>query len=508
MKKQKSFSMIVRKSYTYTEIRYPERAHTFDIEAFLDHNLTEEDPDGSSLLYAFIDDRDSSIRIPVYYTQRLIRNLNYNKEEYKLKKSKRHISKTKHLAPHIRIKSSYTPYDYQIPHIEFLSNPHTNHKLLDLQTGKGKTFCALNAICNLNRRTLIIVPPTLLELWYKSIKDILVIREDKDIYVIKGKQSIINLESFNTDDDSNIPSIFLASNNTLSSYINNLNKYPPTFPPCLKLFKRFRFGTKVIDEIHLNFLRNLLIDLNTSIPHNLYLSATPGRSSYRSNFIFNNVYPLEIRSNLSIDDKYIIDYEVFYELRGRLPVRYFNIRNRGYSQIRFEKYILKRDFLYKQLVYNVILPLIKIFYLNDTKARKNKLLIFVALQKTAHLLKDMYSSMDEFKGVKITTFLGGDPDSYLRENDIIISTLGSMGTGKDVKGIARIISLVSIRSPILLKQMVGRMRKHETDQIVFHLVNQIVPSHLNHYRQRLGTYRNVVKDIKVKSLTGIITDGG
>ena len=68
-----------------------------------------------------------------------------------------------------------------------------------------------------------------------------------------------------------------------------------SLPSYKKLQETIGFATKIFDECHLNFYANTQIDLQSSISHNIYLSATYMRSDPQGKKIFNLVFPPERR---------------------------------------------------------------------------------------------------------------------------------------------------------------------------------------------------------------------
>ena len=82
---------------------------------------------------------------------------------------------------------------------------------------------------------------------------------------------------------------------TLALYAVENNEPYSELPSYDELLRTLGIGIKVVDECHLNFNTNALIDLKSNVKMNIYLSATYQRSSYQGRKIFNMVFPTELK---------------------------------------------------------------------------------------------------------------------------------------------------------------------------------------------------------------------
>ena len=418
------------------------------ISSFINRNLIEYDNDDIKYTYVHISSKKDYdvLKFPRQTFWLFKKYLNTNNIRFVIKPCFTRMNNAENLDPHIRMKKRIKPKDHQKPYIDFLIDSNNSMRLLDSYPGSGKTFSTTYAIVQLKKKALIIMPLSLLQQWYDRLREYTTIRQ-QDIYPIVGSKALYELNYRIYNNEPITESIFLCSITTLHNYIKNNN---PEYLSLDQLLAYLKCGIKVHDEVHLNFHQNVLIDLHANIPVNFYLTATPGRSLYKSDRIFKLIYP---------------------------------------------NYILRRPGLVDQLD-DILLSCIQRFYFNgDTP--KGRMLIFA---NTGRMIKHIVQSLqqaEELKqyDLKISQFMSNDPKSILSTSDIIVTTIGSSGVGKDISNISCILCFISIRSSILTKQIIGRIRESdiETTNFVF-LVNEELRSHRKHDKIR----QSYVKIKKVK----------
>jgi superfamily II DNA or RNA helicase len=389
--------------------------------------------------------------------------------------------------------SKFSDRDYQVPMIDFLSN-HTNLlRGLEMQTGKGKTYCSIRALSKIGKRALIIVPANLIDQWYRAINEILILPNDS-VAIIKGSKSISEIEDRLVKENKK-PTLIIASISTLIRFIDDSAESGDIEAP-QKLIERLGIGVKIIDECHMSFRAVVKIDLSFDIRLNLYLSATYVRTNRQSNRIFNIIFDREVKYGIEEYDRYISIIECQYSLRKMHDGRTKTAR--GYSQIRFEKDILRHAYLQDHLFENVILRLIKDFYLAD-KLEGHKLLILVGLRDMAYTLGDYLRDVLTEFDLTIQEYLGEHSDDVLEESDIIISTTGSCGTGKDIKNLKTCILFTSFGAKALTSQTLGRLRKLSdgTTPEFIYLICKNLTSHIRHAEKRRLIYKSQAKEYKL-----------
>lgn len=372
-----------------------------------------------------------------------------------------------------------TDRENQIPIIKHLSRTDVPIVCSDLFMGQGKTYCAMRAIQELKLRSLIICDGLVVQ-WYKEIL-LKTSLTEKDIYIIKGADSIVKLWKKKPQ-----CAIYIAGIDTVRNYASH-KKDPYTLLPSYQDFlKQFQIGIKVIDEFHLNFAAIVSIDMKSICPRNIYLSATPDRSSKVEKEIFQTVFPTEFIIGGESRPKYVNC--TFYRYNLEFP----NLKNLmtayGYSHAKYEEFIAENSSVRQRFIDHVLLPLIHSHY-TSIKKDKQKLLIFA---KTVNFCTMIKGYLDHrLPNLDIRTFTQQDPESNLEEADIIVSTPTSCGTGKDIKHLRTVITTCSIASEPLVTQMFGRLRMLPSGDIPEYVDmynGKINPQHF-HYTKRKKLYQ-------------------
>lgn len=460
---------------------------TVSIFPFLKKHLIEYEWDyrfkvNKPKYFYFKFDRGSdTLYLPVNILKYLESYFNYNGVVYEINE----LQPNDTIFIHTNNISTFIDREEQTDAIKFLTNG-PGMKALELQTGKGKTYIAIRSIIEINKRALIIVPASLLNQWYEDLRAIC----DAEISLIRGNRSIYDLVKNNYETDAGI---FVASVNTLQDYACGSQAYE-VLPPMMDFIRDLKIGIKVVDECHLNFNANTLIDIQSiNIQHNIYLSATYIRSSKASDNIFKKIYPDEIKFDNSKYDSYVNITECRYSL-GQINPKYIST-NRGYSQFKYEKLILRSQSKLNEFIRRILLPLVETYF-STIKNDNQKLLLLVGLRDFADMLTAWFR--DTYPEFNTISYLHGTDDSELEDADVIISTLGSAGTGKDIKGLRTVILFTSFSSRALSLQSLGRLRKLPNDTPEFiYLVNTALESHKHHAKIKRDIYRSAGKTFNV-----------
>jgi superfamily II DNA or RNA helicase len=373
----------------------------------------------------------------------------------------------------------------QVAVVEFLTNESCGFRPLALATGMGKTVSSIYAACKLGYPTLISLA-LLIDQWYKSILTFTKISRD-DIYVVKGFDALANL--WKGIENGFRPKIILFSMRTLSLYA--VSNEPPynELPPYDELLRKLAIGVKIVDECHLNFNTNTLIDLYSNVKMNIYLSATYQRSNYQGRKIFNLVFPEELKFGEQFVKKYTTVYLCAYHLsiNPRDLGRFKSFK--GYNHAKYENYLVRYKNVFKYFMDIVISNCLYRYYDNYKKSGQH-CLILVQTQQFAcavadHLLKTRSDT--------VSVFFAGSKDVYGKEenleSDVIISTIKSCGVGRDIKNLKTCISTVSFSSPPQCTQILGRLRELPNEETIFvDIYNTEVQQHIRHMYNRSVIY--------------------
>lgn len=348
-------------------------------------------------------------------------------------------------------------------------------------SNSGKSYTAVRSIMEIGKRALISVPASLMVQWEAALQSMC----DVNIGVIRGNETVCKLvaNKYETDVD-----VFLASINTLRDYACRASVYN-VLPPLANFMNKLKIGVKVVDECHINFNANVLIDIQCNIKHNLYLSATYMRSSKNSDTIFRRIFPNDIRYDSQKYNRYVNITEVRYSI-GKIPEKLVNT-DRGYSQFKYEKLLLRSEIKLSDFISRVLCPITERYFVQLRKPNQ-KLLILVGLREFADMLARWYRST--YPELNVCTFLHGSDEKGLDDADVILSTLGSAGTGRDIKNLKSTFLFTSFSSESLATQSLGRLRKldNDTPEFVF-LVNTEIDAHCRHAKSKQVLYKELGK---------------
>lgn len=368
--------------------------------------------------------------------------------------------------------------DHQVPLIEKCSSLVKGMKGLSAQTGKGKTYCAIRAICNLGQAAVVIAPG-LADQWIDSFEKFT--GERDSIYKIQEFKSLDILMRSDW-----MPKVFVCSIQTMQAYSKGRDNYKLLPYNFKKFFEHYGIGVKVIDECHLNFHATVKMDLITNVPYNIYCSATFGQTNKYAARIFDVVYPKSIRFGEDDYDRYVTVH--FFNYSGEVSESKC-VRQRGYSHMRYEMQLLKKVTKFENHFNELFVPIISMFYIN-TRQPGDKMLIFCStiafIEKVAEKIRHTWPDLN------VVEYVGDATKDMLTDADIIVATVGKAGTGLDIKGLTVVYSTVSIRTSILSSQMLGRLRKINGKNLVYvDRCDANLHSHRRHAEERKANLKSM-----------------
>ena len=335
-----------------------------------------------------------------------------------------------------------------------------SHKItLELKPGVGKTFIATYATSKLQLKPLVIAPTTLLKnQWVEEFEGCGIPREDiaTRIWDAPGKKLCVV---------------------TIASMELELGK---DWEKLMKVIDESSFGIKIVDEAHLHLKGVLRLDAICNIKHNWYLSATLGRSDEMEDNILNRALLDADRfiGNSSYEEyqkEFVNIYmqDIYYYPSARLCEQTFKYGTKGLIKATYYRMLLAykdgRPFMEN------IKRLIKIAY--NVKTYDGKILVLVPLLDVIDRLKDEISKDPWFDKFNIVTVDGSLPLAVkrqaLEDGTLILTTTMSVGTGTDIKNLACTINFDQAASPIILEQVVGRLRDRGKECWFFDITDHV-----------------------------------
>ena len=326
-----------------------------------------------------------------------------------------------------------------------------NHTMLsvNLNTGKGKTYCAIATASYLGFRSAVITDSIgWLEQWRKFFVEYTDIKDD-EIYLISGAPSLMKL--FNRD--INKYKVILSTHSTLKSIGDSQG-----WDKISEFFKYCQIGIKFFDEAHLNFDNMFQIDCYTNTFITYYLTATPGRSDRNENTIygyyFKNVPSIDLYD--SENDPHT-KYAAIKFNSNPSPVEASECKNNyGLNRIKYTDYLVHNDNFHSLL-----------YILVDMALKKpGKHLFYIGTNDAILYVRDwIYENFPELVGQigVYTSITPSDKKKDELEKKIILSTTKSAGAAMDIKGLAETVNLAEpFKSRVLAQQTFGRTRNENT----------------------------------------------
>lgn len=325
---------------------------------------------------------------------------------------------------------------------------------LTLLTGGGKTFCAIYSAIKLRLPT-IIISYNLSEQWKEKLLEYVEL-EEKDIYEIKGKDSILNL----FEDEKTYP-FYIASISTLRvlmEHYKNLNI----------LLSKMRVGLTIFDEAHMHYKSISQILVNSDTRFTFFLSATPNRSNYTENKVFLNLFdkvPMHGIYTHNLNNHSKIRF-IKYNTYPTQQERRFCETSRGFSAINYYKYLFSSE--EKTLL---IVGMIKYFADQILNLHPDKkILVFIP---TLDFMHYVYKFLKKYRlnytiGEYNSNVYSVDKREKELDKNLILTTIAACSTGKDIPNLKAIFSLTPFSSPVITRQILGRLRKLEDSDSYFY----------------------------------------
>jgi superfamily II DNA or RNA helicase len=357
----------------------------------------------------------------------------------------------------------------QIQSINFLNNTNERQKMLCLDVGRGKTYCATHFIHDQGVAALII-SYNLSEQWLSKITEYTDCVSGKDVILIVGLSFL--------EDCINNPRKYHAKIYICSLGILTLFSKTHGRAALQKVVDNLGIGIKIFDEAHMRFLQFNAVDLNAQVAQTLYLTATPGRSNSQERKIFTKIY-----SHVKTFGNTISEQNNHYTIRfltydSKIPYRRVSefktirgLKSTFYSRYLFDTY----PTFVRDLVKAYSAPIFK----DDKNA---KILIIIDWLRDMELLRNQLLEDDWVRslGLSVGTHSNLVKNSKEKEEqlkrNIIIGSIGSMQNGKDILNLRAIFSFTQFSSEIVAKQLLGRLRPVEGKEVIYYdIADRAVP---------------------------------
>lgn len=364
------------------------------------------------------------------------------------------------------IKTTFKPRNkIQRKAVDFLTITPTDtrfgQKMLNLNTGEGKTFCAVYACINMGVKPLIAMDSlNLAKQWKDKIIEYTDLTEDQ-IYLISGKKSINNLIDMSVRDIGKIK-FYIGIYRTLNDYIESPEDDYRLDITSL-LYDKAKVNIKIFDEVHVQYQAILRIDYKLDRIPSVYLTATPERSNHTENILFQRIFEEVPKMKSPNKNGSFGRYRNVVVCRFKTEPTMMEVADikkrstRGFSFNAYNDYLMSNPSslgLYFNALFEVYRALCK----------NEKTVLLVKNVNMINELVKLFNAQDYItdNSIKVLPYhskLGvKEKRSNIEDFDLLITTDASLGKGIDIPNLTRVISTINTTSIVNVKQISGRLR--------------------------------------------------
>lgn len=367
--------------------------------------------------------------------------------------------------------------------INFLMK-QSNQKFLSLETGGGKTYCAIHYIFKCKKLPITFVDQENIALqWNDRIKYFTSISDD-EIYTISGQKSIEKLLAMSDKELSKIK-WFIAIHRTLANYL--LSEGPSKLE---EFFKKIKIGVRLYDEAHVEYKNIFNMDRCYNCI-SVYITATPYRSSHNEDKVYQNMFSKNrVPRFIGKGDNYhnVIIYK--YNTKPSLEDEAYMKSKYGFDANRWTDYIVKNHF---ELFSNCLTEVLDLIY----KKNKHKTVVLIKSIELCNLIYKEFKEYLEEKGLTVGVYHSKIKNKEKeKEKDVIFTTEKSFGKAIDISGLSICINTVPCSSEGTVLQIIGRIREIPDKEVFFiDMYDEGFSMQCKQASKRLSIYRNKAKNI-------------
>lgn len=336
---------------------------------------------------------------------------------------------------------------------QYEENSYQPQLSVNLNTGKGKTYCSIATIAYLRIKSIVITGSnTLLNQWKNNIKEYTSLAEE-DIFFISGS-SVMNMILKNKSPKAQNAKIFLCTHGTIRSFCELYG-----WDKLDLVFYNLGIGLKFIDEAHTNFANMLMLDFFTNVFRTYYVTATPNRSSWQENKIFTltlkNVPCIDLFNAESDPHTNYVAIKWNSHPQPKDISRCKNIY--GLDRNRYVNFITTNPYFY-QMMYVIMDMYLKcggraLFYIGTNEG----------ILRVYKWIIDNFPQVSGEVGIFTSLLCKEDKIKERDTKKLLLTTTKSAGLGEDIKGLKLAVILAEpFKSSVLTRQALGRLRDQDT----------------------------------------------
>lgn len=385
--------------------------------------------------------------------------------------------------------ASWVTREDQVAAVEYLcAPPPPRSKFVNMQTGKGKSYCALRAISTLGLLPVVIVKPMYLDKWIIDIRKTYDIQVE-DLMVVRGSAQLQALLLLAQSGEMDYVKMVLVSNKTIQNWLKLYEEHGEQTTEALgyactpsEFFELLKAGHRLIDEVHQDFHLNFKIDLYSNVEASTALSATLLADDDFINRMYETAYPISERFQGAAYDKYIAAKAVMWRADDPRWIRWKG-GDGSYSHHEFEKSVMRMPRA-KANYFAMLEKIVRGLWLQKDYEPGEKALVFCASIAMCTELTEYMKR--KFPGKDVRRYVEDDPYENLMEPDLRIATLIGAGTAVDIPNLTTTVLTNAVSSSQSNIQGFGRLRKlpsGKTPRFAY-LVCQDVAKHIEYHEKK------------------------
>jgi hypothetical protein len=407
------------------------------------------------------------------------------------------------------IKPEWKAHEWQEPYVDYLAQPVPIAKLLEHQTGKGKSLSAMLACAKVGQRVVEIIKPKYVDKWIEDWCKTFEGFEPTNgsICVVQGSKDLKALLLRAVEGPFDYP-VVIISNATYRNWISEYEQYGNETLDlgyaCLPedLFLHLKAGVRLVDETHEDFHFCFKLDTYTHVLSSISLSATLLTKEPLLNRMYDVMFPPDQRMKKLALDKYTEVYNILYRFRNPEKIRTEEYGKTTYSHNALEKSIIRHVPTMRNY-FAMIKAVLDAHYIQDKKPGERCLVYAASVDmctKLTKFLQETYPHLD------VRRYVGTEDDPYENaiEPDLCVSTLQSAGTALDIKNLAVVFMTTALDSVQGNIQALGRIRKRDEGEKMRFLfaTAENLPKHVKYAEAKKILFQDRAKSF-VNSYTGI-----
>lgn len=383
------------------------------------------------------------------------------------------------------------PREHQVEWLEY-QLAEGGLKINNMTPGGGKTFCALYQMVKMGVRTIITIQPRYIPVWIKALGDIVKLGP-QDVILCEGNlvQVTESIEKGIID-----PKVIIVPMTQIAIHLNK-EKEDPTYPDLDNIFERMKAGFRIQDEAHEAIHQIYLSMMYGNFPKTLVLSGTLQSDDAFTNKIYRWLFPKSKYLKATEHKQYLDIIAYQYQINTRK----YHINSMSFGQYHdatFEKSIIRNKVIMK-FYFDLVKKAFDEFYVPRRREGAKCLLFFSKVdmcERICAMLKQCYPELD------VITYTGENnkkerKDEYMK-HEVVISTPGSCGTGKDIPGLINVFCWHTVASMQRNDQILMRLRElgskfPDLDPVFLYGVCMDIPKHREYHQKRHALFEPKAK---------------